>query len=59
MKPAKSLRPICNHVSTFSGKYYQLEKCDLEPKPVQKNLPLMIGGGGEKGDAANNRRSCR
>ena len=39
---------FANHVSTFSGKYYQLENATLEPKPVQKNLPLMIGGGGEK-----------
>jgi len=33
---------------TFDGKYYQLENAPLQPKPVQQNLPLMIGGGGEK-----------
>jgi F420-dependent oxidoreductase-like protein len=34
--------------STFAGKYYQLNDASLEPKPVQRPLPLMIGGGGEK-----------
>lgn len=33
---------------TFDGKYYQLTNAPLQPKPVQQNLPLMIGGGGEK-----------
>lgn len=33
---------------SFNGKYYQLNDAPLEPKPVQKNLPLLIGGGGEK-----------
>ncbi len=32
----------------FDGKYYRLEKASLEPKPVQRPLPLLIGGGGEK-----------
>ncbi|MGD8416552.1 MAG: TIGR03560 family F420-dependent LLM class oxidoreductase, partial [Pseudomonadales bacterium] len=34
--------------TTFAGNYYQLEDASLEPKPVQKPLPLLIGGGGEK-----------
>ncbi len=34
--------------SSFSGKYYQLDNASLEPKPVQRTLPLLIGGGGEK-----------
>jgi F420-dependent oxidoreductase-like protein len=34
--------------STFAGKYYQLNDASLEPKPVQRPLPLLIGGGGEK-----------
>jgi F420-dependent oxidoreductase-like protein len=34
--------------STFNGKYYQLTDASLEPKPVQKPMPLLIGGGGEK-----------
>jgi len=34
--------------SNFSGKYYQLTDASLEPKPVQKPMPLLIGGGGEK-----------
>lgn len=33
---------------TFDGKYYQLKNAPLQPKPQQQNLPLMIGGGGEK-----------
>ena len=32
----------------FDGKYYQLDGAPLVPKPVQENLPLLIGGGGEK-----------
>jgi F420-dependent oxidoreductase-like protein len=34
--------------TTLAGNYYQLEDASLEPKPVQKPLPLLIGGGGEK-----------
>jgi len=34
--------------TTFNGKYYQLADAPLEPKPVQKPLPLLVGGGGEK-----------
>lgn len=33
---------------SFVGKYYQLTDAPLEPKPIQKPLPLLIGGGGEK-----------
>lgn len=32
----------------FNGKYYTLSGASLEPKPLQKPLPLLIGGGGEK-----------
>lgn len=32
----------------FDGEYYQLKEAPLEPKPVQKPLPLLIGGGGER-----------
>lgn len=32
----------------FQGKFYQLTKASLEPKPVQDPLPLLVGGGGEK-----------
>lgn len=32
--------------ATFDGKYYQLNEASLEPKP--QNVPLLIGGGGEK-----------
>ena len=34
--------------ANFSGKFYQLAEAPLVPKPVQANLPLLIGGGGEK-----------
>ncbi len=32
----------------FAGHFYQLEDASLEPKPVQRPLPLLIGGGGEQ-----------
>jgi len=34
--------------TTFNGRFYQLANAPLEPKPVQKPLPILIGGGGEK-----------
>jgi F420-dependent oxidoreductase-like protein len=34
--------------TTFDGKYYQLTDAPLAPKPVQRPLPLLVGGGGEK-----------
>jgi F420-dependent oxidoreductase-like protein len=34
--------------ASFAGKYYQLADAALEPKPVQRPLPLLVGGGGEK-----------
>ena len=37
-----------NDYFDFDGEFYQLKNAPLEPKPKQKNLPLMIGGGGEK-----------
>lgn len=37
-----------NESTDFEGKYYRLTGASLEPKPVQRPLPLLIGGGGEK-----------
>ena len=34
--------------TSFQGRFYQLNDASLEPKPVQRPLPLLIGGGGEK-----------
>ena len=34
--------------SNFDGRFYQLADASLEPKPLQKPMPLLIGGGGEK-----------
>jgi F420-dependent oxidoreductase-like protein len=39
---------FANETTTWKGKHYALENAVLEPKPVQKPLPLLIGGGGEK-----------
>ncbi|MDQ2950956.1 MAG: LLM class flavin-dependent oxidoreductase [Chloroflexota bacterium] len=33
---------------TVDGKYYKLNKAVLNTKPIQKPLPIMIGGGGEQ-----------
>ena len=34
--------------TTFAGKHYTITDALCEPKPIQKKLPLMIGGGGEQ-----------
>ncbi len=34
--------------TTFSGKHFQVDNASCLPKPVQKNLPIWIGGIGEK-----------
>lgn len=34
--------------TTFAGKYYQLAEAPLAPKPVQRPVPILIGGGGEE-----------
>ena len=33
---------------SFEGEHYQLQNAQMEPKPVQARLPLIIGGEGEK-----------
>jgi F420-dependent oxidoreductase-like protein len=32
----------------FDGRYYQLKAARCEPKPVQRHVPIVIGGSGEK-----------
>lgn len=34
--------------TTFGGRYFTLTDARCEPKPVQRQLPIWIGGGGEK-----------
>ncbi len=33
---------------TYTGKYYSLKNAVLNTRPIQKRLPIMIGGGGEQ-----------
>jgi F420-dependent oxidoreductase-like protein len=33
---------------SFEGEHYRLDNAQLDPKPVQARLPLIIGGDGEK-----------
>src|SRR5713226_6802457 len=37
-----------NERTSFKGRYYEVEDAPLAPKPLQRPLPLLIGGGGEK-----------
>lgn len=32
--------------TTLIGRYYQLRDATAEPKPIQRHLPILIGGGG-------------
>ena len=34
--------------ATFDGRYYQLQDAECYPKPVQRPLPVMVGGMGER-----------
>jgi F420-dependent oxidoreductase-like protein len=34
--------------TTFAGRHYQLTDAVCEPKPVQRPMPILIGGSGEK-----------
>lgn len=34
--------------TTFHGRYFTVEDAPNQPAPVQANLPLLIGGGGER-----------
>jgi alkanesulfonate monooxygenase SsuD/methylene tetrahydromethanopterin reductase-like flavin-dependent oxidoreductase (luciferase family) len=34
--------------TSFNGKLYHLEAVLNSPRPVQRSLPIMVGGGGEK-----------
>jgi alkanesulfonate monooxygenase SsuD/methylene tetrahydromethanopterin reductase-like flavin-dependent oxidoreductase (luciferase family) len=34
--------------TTFEGAHYRVTEAPAEPKPVQRPLPLLIGGGGEQ-----------
>jgi len=34
--------------SDFDGRFYRLVDAPCEPKPIQRPLPLLVGGGGEK-----------
>src|SRR5258708_14377180 len=35
---------------THHGTYYQLENATLGTRPIQKHLPILVGGGAEQGD---------
>lgn len=37
-----------DEVTTFEGQYFQLHEARCEPKPVQRELPIWVGGSGEK-----------
>ncbi len=35
----------------FDGRYYTLVGCDAQPKPVQRPLPIVVGGAAKRGTA--------
>jgi F420-dependent oxidoreductase-like protein len=37
-----------DETTTFAGEYFQLRDAKCEPRPVQAQLPIWIGGGGER-----------
>ncbi|MEY3092110.1 MAG: hypothetical protein RIU67_893 [Actinomycetota bacterium] len=37
-----------DEVTSFSGQWFSLDNARNEPRPVQKKIPIWIGGGGEK-----------
>jgi F420-dependent oxidoreductase-like protein len=37
-----------NESATYKGQIYKLNDAPMNPKPAQKPMPLLIGGGGEK-----------
>ena len=39
---------LTNDRTTFDGRYYQLNEAMNNPKPVQRPLPICIGGSGKK-----------
>lgn len=34
--------------TTFEGRYFQIQNAPNQPAPVQRRMPLLIGGGGER-----------
>ena len=34
--------------ATFEGRYYRLRQAECYPKPIQRPMPLLVGGGGER-----------
>lgn len=37
-----------NEITTFSGRFYTLTEARCEPKPVQRKVPIVIGGTGQR-----------
>jgi F420-dependent oxidoreductase-like protein len=37
-----------DETTTFEGKYFRLRDARCEPRPIQQQLPIWIGGGGER-----------
>ena len=48
IKIIKKMLTVDEEYSSYKGRYYTISNAKCNPKPIQKPLPIWIGGGGKK-----------